>query len=45
MAKIIRFSTITAADIKRRHPRYLTCETDRQYASLANDIYRLSGTT
>lgn len=33
--------TITAGDIKKRHPRYLTCETDRQYAELANDIYNL----
>jgi len=31
--------TITAWDIKKRHPRYLTCETDRQYAELASDIY------
>ena len=33
--------TITAGDIKKRHPRYLTCETDRQYAELANDIYKM----
>ena len=33
--------TITAGDIKKRHPRYLTCETDRQYAELANDIYNI----
>lgn len=33
--------TITAWDIKKRHPRYLTCETDRQYAELASDIYNL----
>ena len=32
---------ITAGDIKKRHPRHLTCETDRQYAELANDIYNL----
>ena len=32
---------ITAGDIKRRHPRYLTCETDKQYAELAKDIYDL----
>ena len=32
---------ITAGDIKRRHPRYMTCETDKQYAQLANDIYDL----
>ena len=30
---------ITAADIKNRHPRYLTCETDQDYAELASDIY------
>jgi len=28
-------------DIKQRHPRYLTCQTDKAYASLANDIYKL----
>lgn len=32
---------ITAGDIKRRHPRYLTCQTDKAYASLANDIFKL----
>ena len=32
---------ITAGDIKRRHPRYMTCDTDKQYARLANDIYEL----
>ena len=41
MAKIHRKLTITAGDIKKRHPRYLTCETDRQYAELANDIYNM----
>ena len=41
MAKKTNISTITPGDIKRRHPRYLTCETDRQYAALANDIYEL----
>lgn len=41
MAKKLNISTITPGDIKRRHPRYLTCETDRQYAALANDIYSL----
>ena len=39
MAKKTNISTITPGDIKRRHPRYLTCETDRQYAALAHDIY------
>jgi hypothetical protein len=39
MAKKLSTNTITAGDIRRRHPRYLTCETDRQYAQLANDIY------
>lgn len=39
MAKRLSINTITAGDIKRRHPRYLTCDTDRQYAQLANDIY------
>ena len=41
MAKGRAINKITAGDIKRRHPRYLTCETDRQYAQLANDIYEL----
>jgi hypothetical protein len=43
MAKrqILNINTITAGDIKRRHPRYLTCETDRAYARLANDIHEL----
>ena len=41
MAKKTNINTITPGDIKRRHPRYLTCETDRQYAALANDIYSL----
>ena len=41
MAKKLSINTITAGDIKRRHPRYLTCYTDRQYARLANDIYSL----
>jgi hypothetical protein len=39
MAKTLSIKSITAADIKRRHPRGLTCETDKQYARLANDIY------
>ena len=42
MAKRISINTITAGDIKRRHPRYLTCDTDRQYAQLANDIYDMA---
>ncbi len=43
MAKrqILNINTITAGDIKRRHPRYMTCDTDRAYAKLANDIYEL----
>ena len=43
MAKVPRLSinTITAADIKRRHPRNHNYETDRAYARLANDIYSL----
>lgn len=41
MTKKLSISTITAGDIKRRHPRYLTCETDKQYAQLANDIYEM----
>ena len=43
MAKrqILSINTITAGDIKRRHPRYMTCDTDRAYAKLANDIYEL----
>ena len=36
MVKKLSINTITAGDIKRRHPRYLTCETDKQYAQLAN---------
>ncbi len=39
--QVLSINTITAADIKRRHPRHLTCETDRVYAQLANDIYEL----
>lgn len=35
MTKKLPINTITAGDIKRRHPRYLTCYTDRQYARLA----------
>ena len=43
MAKkqLLNGSIITAGDIKRRHPRYMTCDTDKQYAQLANDIYDL----
>lgn len=41
MAKRLSIKTVTAGDIKRRHPRYLTCGTDQQYAQLANDIYEL----
>ena len=41
MAKGKAVTKITAGDIKRRHPRYLTCDTDRQYAQLASDIYEL----
>lgn len=41
MAKKLRANAITASDIKKRHPRYLYCETDRQYAELAKDIYDL----
>lgn len=26
---------------QEKNPRYLTCETDRQYAELASDIYNL----
>lgn len=37
----LSINTITAADIKGRHPRYMTCETDKAYAQLANDIYNL----
>ena len=42
MIKRRTFTKINASDIKRRHPRYLTCETDSQYAQLANDIYELT---
>ena len=43
MAKkqLLNSNNITAGDIKRRHPRYMTCDTDKQYAQLANDIYDL----
>ena len=43
MAKkqLLNSINITAGDIKRRHPRYMTCDTDKQYAQLANDIYDL----
>ena len=41
MAKKLFANRITAGDIKKRHPRYLTCETDKQYADLANDIHDL----
>ena len=41
MAKTINIKNITAIDIKRRHPRYLTCKTDIHYARLANDIHAL----
>ncbi len=43
MAKkqLLNSNNITAGDIKRRHPRYMTCDTDKQYAQLASDIYDL----
>lgn len=41
MTKKLYSNTITTGDIKKRHPRYLTCETDKQYAELAKDIYDL----
>ena len=41
MAKKLFANRITAGDIKKRHPRYLTCETDKQYADLANAIHDL----
>ena len=43
MAKkqLFNSNNITAGDIKRRHPRYMTCDTDKQYAQLASDIYDL----
>lgn len=39
MAKKLRANMITAGDINKRHPRYLNCETDKQYAELAKEIY------
>lgn len=42
MAKTLSIKSITAGDIERRHPRYLTCKTDKQYARLANDIYNMT---
>ena len=39
MARIQSIKTITGGDIKKRHPRYLNCETDRQYAELAKMIH------
>ena len=41
MAKKLHANAITTGDIKKRHPRYLNCETDKQYAELAKDIYDL----
>ena len=41
MAKKYYSNPITTGDIKKRHPRYLNCETDKQYADLAKDIYDL----
>ena len=38
---VLNKDTITSGDIKRRHPRYLTCETDKVYAHLANEIREL----
>lgn len=32
---------INAGDIKRRHPRYLTCDTDKMYADLACEIQEM----
>jgi hypothetical protein len=39
MAKKLHANMITAGDIKKCHPRYLNCETDKQYAELAKEIY------
>lgn len=33
---------IVTSDIKHRHPRHLSCETDKMYADLANDIHELT---
>ena len=41
MAKKLHANAFTAGDIKKRHPRYLNCKTDKQYAELANDIYNM----
>ena len=41
MAKRLYANIIAASDIKKRHPRYLTCKTDKQYADLANAIHNL----
>ena len=38
MAKTLSITIITAGDIERRHQRYLNCETDKQYAQLANEL-------
>lgn len=38
---VIGHRMIAASDIKRRHPRYLTCKTDKMYADLANEIEEL----
>lgn len=38
---ILNKQNINAGDIRRRHPRYLTCDTDKMYADLANDIYEI----
>lgn len=41
MAKKVNKFVISAGDIKKRHPHYLTCQTDKQYAELATSIYEL----
>ena len=38
---ILNKNIITVSDIQRRHPRYLTCDTDKMYADLANEIFEL----
>ena len=38
---ILNKPNINAGDIQRRHPRYLTCDTDKMYADLANEIYKM----
>lgn len=39
MAKNNSLRRIPISEITKRHPQYLTCSTDAEYAKLANDLY------